>query len=220
MEIYMKFTLKKTALAVGLLGAIGAAQATNLVTNVPTANIDVVAGSFGGTLLDSATTLINNASYNGTARTAVYSTATGLDFYYQFTNNASSANGIERFTGYNFSSLGAGPVSVFQTGAAFGIFIAGTEAADYADRTALGVIGINFVPNTNSKINPGTTSFTEIVVTNASAYVKGNFGLLDGYGDNAAGFATAVPEPESYAMLLAGLGMIGTIIRRRKNQQR
>jgi hypothetical protein len=27
----------------------------------------------------------------------------------------------------------------------------------------------------------------------------------------------AVPEPETYAMLLAGLGIIGTIIRRRKN---
>jgi len=27
---------------------------------------------------------------------------------------------------------------------------------------------------------------------------------------------TAVPEPETYAMLLAGLGLMGTIARRRK----
>jgi len=27
---------------------------------------------------------------------------------------------------------------------------------------------------------------------------------------------TAVPEPETYAMMLAGLGLIGTIARRRK----
>jgi hypothetical protein len=141
-----------------------------------------------------------------------------LDFYYQFTNNASSKNGIERFTGYDFSSLGASVMSVFQTGAAFGMFTAGTETSDYADRTALGVIGFNFVPNAHSKINPGTTSFTQIIRTNARSYTVGNFGLLDGIGDNAAGFApaSAVPEPESYAMLLAGLGMIGTIIRRRK----
>ena len=216
----MKFTLKKTALALGLIGAIGAAQATVLNLNVPTTTIETLSTPFAGTLLDSAITVINNASYNGIARSAVYSTSTGLDFLYQFTNNSSSVNGIERFTGYNFSSLGAAPVSVFQTGAAFGIFTVGTETADTSDRTGLGVIGFNFIPNSHSKINPGTTSFTEIIATNATSYVKGNFGLLDGYGDNAAGFATAVPEPESYAMLLAGLGMIGTIIRRRKNQQR
>ena len=215
----MNFTFKKTALALALLAGIGAAQATALVINTPTTNIDIVASSFGGTLLASATTLINNSSYNGTARTAVYSTASGLDFYYQFTNNASSINGVERFTGFDFSSLGANAVNVYQTSAAFGVFVSGTEAADYADRTGLGVIGINFVPNGNSKVDPGTTSFTEIVRTNATSYNAGNFGLLDGYGDNAAGFATAVPEPESYAMLLAGLGMIGTIIRRRKGQQ-
>ncbi len=27
---------------------------------------------------------------------------------------------------------------------------------------------------------------------------------------------SAVPEPETYAMLLAGLGLVGTIVRRRK----
>jgi hypothetical protein len=215
----MKISLKHTALVLAMLGAIGTAQATALIQLVPTASVDVVAGSFGGTLLDSATTLISNISYNGTARTAVYDTGTGLDFYYQFTNDISSKNGIERFTGYDFSSLGASAVSVFQTSAAFGMFTAGTETSDYADRTALGVIGFNFIPNAHSKVNPGTTSFTQIIRTNARDYTVGNFGLLDGIGDNAAGFATAVPEPESYAMLLAGLGMIGTIIRRRKAKQ-
>ena len=31
-------------------------------------------------------------------------------------------------------------------------------------------------------------------------------------------FATAVPEPETYAMLLAGLGLMGVVARRRKQQ--
>jgi hypothetical protein len=149
----------------------------------------------------------------------VYDTGTGLDFYYQFTNNASSKNGIERFTGYDFSSIGASAVSVYQTAAAFDIFAVGTEKSDYADRTIRGVIGFNFIPNEFSKIEPGTTSFTQIIRTNARDYTSGNFGLLDGIGDNAVGFAAAVPEPESYAMMLIGLGMIGTIIRRRKAKQ-
>jgi hypothetical protein len=60
---------------------------------------------------------------------------------------------------------------------------------------------------------------TQIIRTNATEYTMGNFGLLNGYGDNARGFATAVPEPETYAMLLAGLGIVGTIIRRRQSNQ-
>ena len=60
-------------------------------------------------------------------------------------------------------------------------------------------------------------------------------GYIPGYGyfgtynnvDNASGFSakiqavyirTPVPEPETYAMLLAGLGLIGVVARRRKSQ--
>jgi hypothetical protein len=217
----MKFNLKKTALIVALAAAATGAQATVLTSGVITANVDMVAGSFGGVLLDSAITNISNASYNGIARSAVYDTGTGLDFYYQFTNDASSAHGVERFTGSDFSALGFGIVNVYQTDAAFDIFVAGTETSDYADRTNFGVIGFSFVPNGLSKINPGLTSYTQIIRTDGREYAMGNFGLINGTGDNATGFGVAapVPEPETYAMLLAGLGMVGTIIRRRKSKQ-
>jgi hypothetical protein len=223
----MKFTTKLTAVALATIGAIGGAQATALVINTPTANVDTVATFFGGTLLDTAITNIANISYTGIARTAVYDTGTGLDFYYQFTNSTASLNGIERFSGWNFEALGSSVVNVYQTGSAFGIFTAGTETSDYADRTGLGVIGFNFIANANSKVNPGTTSFTQVIRTNARNYVAGNFGLLDGIGDNATGFGAAsmaapvaaVPEPETYALMLAGLGMMATIARRRKSKK-
>jgi hypothetical protein len=38
----------------------------------------------------------------------------------------------------------------------------------------------------------------------------------DGYADNLSFVLTPVPEPETYAMLLAGLGLVGVIARRRK----
>ena len=131
----MKFALRSTLLAVALVGAYGTANATALVANVPTTSVDSVPVFFGGTLLDSVSTNISNISFNGIARTAVYDSGSGLDFYYQFTNNASSKNGVERFTGFDYSSLGASVISVFQTGTGFGIFSNGSEQSDYADRT-------------------------------------------------------------------------------------
>src|SRR5450830_1393207 len=151
----MNFKMKHLVLTLALSGVISTANATALVANVPTSNVDIVASSFGGTLLDSAVSNISNSSYNGLASMAVYSTSSGLDFYYQFANDSSSKNGIERFTGYDYSSLGASAVSVYQTGTGFGIFANGTESSDYADRTNSGVIGFNFVPNGNSKVSPG-----------------------------------------------------------------
>jgi PEP-CTERM motif len=214
----MKITVKKAALALAIASAFGGANATLLPNLAPTSSVDQVAGFFGGVMLDSAITNIANTSYNGIARTAVYDSGSGLDFYYQFTNDSSSKNGLERFSAYDFSSLASSVINVYQTGTSFGIFSTGTESSDGADRTPFGVIGFSFIPNTNSKINPGTTSFTQIIRTNAHSYTAGNFGLLDGIGDNARAFApvSSVPEPESFAMLLAGLGMIGTIARRRK----
>jgi hypothetical protein len=223
----MKFSTKLTVVALGLTGIVGGAQATLLVSNAPTTNVDVINTFFGGTMLDSAITNIANISYTGFARTAVYDTGTGLDFYYQFASSPASVNGVERFSGYNFKALGDSVVNVYQSTAAFGIFTAGNVESDTADRTKLGVIGFNFIVDESAKLEPGQTSFVQVIRTNARTYTTGNFGLLDGIGDNATGFGAAsmaapvaaVPEPETYALMLAGLGMMATIARRRKSKK-
>lgn len=70
----------------------------------------------------------------------------------------------------------------------------------------------------------GQTSNFMFLHTSATSYAK--TALID-IASTKAGtasalfntFTPAVPEPETYAMLLAGLGILGTVARRRKEQQ-
>ena len=56
----------------------------------------------------------------------------------------------------------------------------------------------------------------DFVVTNYAQNSGNPTGLRVEFGNSSV---VAVPEPETYAMLLAGLGLMGTIARRRKNKQ-
>lgn len=77
--------------------------------------------------------------------------------------------------------------------------------------------------------NGGSVSFSGVGVAlnagnNTITFAYTPIGYLNGSGQSigdeswkvAGATVTAVPEPETYAMLLAGLGVMGTIARRRK----
>jgi hypothetical protein len=61
-------------------------------------------------------------------------------------------------------------------------------------------------------VGSGTPAYFAADVINGS----GNTGTV---GAISPGVVAAVPEPETYAMLLAGLGMIGAAVKRRKAKQ-
>ena len=62
-----------------------------------------------------------------------------------------------------------------------------------------------------NKNNAGPVSYTHLDVYKRQALQRGTF-------TGGVTIAAAVPEPETYAMLLAGLGLIGYTARRRKTQ--
>ncbi len=211
----MKLHKKILATAMLLIGTASSAYAVN-VTNGSTFGLPFTSTSFGGVLLDSIVTPVTTGVFSGLARAAVYDVGTGLDFYYQFTNDAASKHGIERLSTFNYADFTVWTVDAYQTNAAFGVFAAGTKAATTIDRNIQGdVLGTNYLPAGLGKIEPGENGYTVILRTNAHHYTTGNLAIIDGISANAPAFAPAVPEPETYAMMIAGLGMLGFLARRK-----
>jgi len=63
-----------------------------------------------------------------------------------------------------------------------------------------------------------TATFSDPVVLTSSSFALHVQGLTDAQG-GSAWYTPAVPEPETYAMLLAGLGLVGFIGRRRMSKR-
>ncbi|MYM67717.1 PEPxxWA-CTERM sorting domain-containing protein [Pseudoduganella sp. FT55W] len=55
-------------------------------------------------------------------------------------------------------------------------------------------------------------------VPSGQSYVNNQYGNYTTFTTTATSAIAAVPEPETYAMMLAGLGMVGLIARRRRRQ--
>ncbi len=215
----MKTTLKFAAAAAALAGAIGSAQALEVQPGTgPIAGVPGVGAL--GTLLDSIATTITTPTFTGTARSAVYDgpeAGINLNFYYQFSNTsgAGALDAISRLTAGGFGTLAT---DVFQSAGGFGPFVSGTTSASTVDRIN-GTVGFNF--GTTGVAAGQSTNVMEIH-TDATSYVSHWMGVIDATGGFAAAFAPGldgapppIPEPETYALMLAGLGLLGFIGKRR-----
>ena len=194
---YSKF-LAATVLAIGSLSA----HADSLITNGTFED-------FSGTPLVSGYTVINAGS---SALTGWTVGGTSVDLI---------ANDYGAVSGYSIDMLGTpGPGSLSQS---FATVIGQQYTLSFdlsanggGDGKALTVSLTGVAPASYMGSTPFTTQTLNFVASNASTtlmFTSAASGYSGAVIDNVS--VTAVPEPETYAMLLAGLGLMGAVVRRR-----
>jgi hypothetical protein len=175
--------------------------------------------SFSGlTLLasfNSGNVVAVGGKYTFTLTAAVYSDpgnvfgAGDLDFVYQVSNSASSADSIGRVTAIDFTGFST-DVGYTPSGSTLpgGLFVDGTVAPELVDRVSADVVGFSFNAPLTLLIGPGQTSAALVIETNATNFSAGSVNLIDGSVSQVNAFQpTAVPEPTSFALLGLGIGL-------------
>ncbi|RFP08998.1 choice-of-anchor A family protein [Duganella sp. BJB475] len=135
------------------------------------------------------------------------------------------AKTLSKVTYFNFSNLTAGSTLILNVSGDKGSFNGGYQGFENYN------VLFNFYQATDLGVHTGLTAnilAPLASVTGGSGVINGNV-IVDSWSSsvqinanhffnpiNVAGYVTPVPEPETYAMLLAGLGLVGFMARRRK----
>jgi hypothetical protein len=157
-----------------------------------------------GTVVATMSGLITTPTFTANYTTWVYRDPTNtwcancLDFVYQFTNNGPDVN--ERYTMSSFAGFSVN---------------AGTDPFGVHDpitvsRSTLGggeVISFNF-DQFGDEIQPGVTTVSLVIETNAVTYVPGFLSAQDGTAGSGVGFAPGTPIPEPASLVLMGSSLI------------
>jgi len=184
-------------------------------STVGTASITAsTSGATASSLQGAQTSISGQASGGAGGVSASYWGYISSPYYASFTLSANTAVRFSTVATLAVSTtVGASPTA---SGAEF----ARAEVSFFAN----GYVG-HYSQNSNSAIydyvgsNAGQKSFTETLnasLMNFSSSAMSGTVTAQTYITGNSSIAAAVPEPETYAMLLAGLGVVGAVARRRR----
>lgn len=176
--------------------------------------------------MNSAFTATDSTAFSGVLNSYVLGSNTdnplgGLSFVYRLTNSTTSSDAIHRLALNGFGGVqvqagyldgGVAPIGgVVGAGLTPTLVDRGLAPGDNAGFSFLqGLIsGMSF-----DSLDPGMSTRYLVMYTNATNYGNAMASVIDGSVASAATFAP-IPEPETYALMLAGLGLMGFIGRRR-----
>ena len=166
----------------------------------------------GGTLDASLSDTFSTSTFSGSIESRVYSGDAnnaygGLTFAYQVTMDPNISGDVAHVS---LNGLFDNPVdAAYDPGSTGGwvIPVSADEPTPYGSGVAFDL--------TAPSLSAGATSAWLMVYTGMNGYGRDSASLQDGL-NTSANILAPIPEPESIAMLITGLGLMGFIARRRK----
>jgi len=140
------------------------------------------------------------------------------------TTHPKPATGVEHSPGYWSESSGSG-LNLGGNGSQNLSAPAGYTAYTWWGQDPTSVYGTNKTASFSITLDNVTVGTNTVGISTymangtiaGQAYAHNQYGNYSTFTANAVSAIAAVPEPETYAMLLAGLGLMGFVARRRKN---
>jgi len=211
-KIETSLQIKKSALSIALILGGGVFASTAKAVLIPPGPPLTPLGNgafYGGSIYDVTTPFVSSIAvdgsfFTGSLTSQVYREGITdprpgkLEFVYQFTNDGTSTDTIDRFTVDGFAGL-ANIYADYASGT-------GTSAPWQLTRPLLptgNVIGFNFV-----EVDAGTNSDQLIINTNVTQWALDDAALQDGENVSIPAPGPAVPEPASATLLTLALSAL------------
>ena len=153
-------------------------------------------------------------------KSMVAAAAIALSSFGAFAGNSTFADGVAYFNNDPLTPSSAFSQSILFTGLAAGLYdIVGTLSGQNLNFSTVVLDGAAWdVSNYNGKSIKFGNAYLEVTADRpVTLTLSGTtYAALSSPAYSGSITVTAIPEPETFAMLLAGLGLVGTIARRRK----
>lgn len=221
----LRSSLTTSALLTALLLSATAATAQVRITEVaPWSSGDSTVGAdwfeltnFGSSAVNISGWRVDDSSNNFAASLALNGvTSIGAGQSVIFIESTGAANALFRSNWFGSASY-AGVVIGNYSGSGIGLSTGGDAVNIYNAGGALQANVTFAASDTTSPFQTFDNSAGLNGVALSALSVVGNNGAFLTGGGFEIGSPSLVPEPETYAMLLAGLGLLGSIVRRRRN---